>query len=99
VLKTLNDGKLIEIAKDEPEDQPKKSRAKKSKADKKDDEKPKRGRKKRTAEVMELDSDSEPEYVPRKTNSRRKIEEETVDPAVTNIEALAAAMRKNAGQG
>lgn len=70
-----------------------------SKADEKDDEKPKRGRKKRTTELMEVDSNSEPEYVPKKTRSRRNIEEKTVDPAVSNIEALAAAMRENAGGG
>lgn len=99
ILKILNDGKLIEVAKNEPEDPPKKSRAKMSKADEKDDEKPKRGRKKRTTELMEVDSNSEPEYVPKKTRGRRNIEEETVDPAVSNIEALAAAMRENAGGG
>lgn len=98
MLKTLNDGKLTETATNEPEDPPKKQRAKRPNADEKHDEKPKRGRKKRTAKVMEADSDSEPEYVSRKTVRTRNVEE-TVDPAVTNIEALATAIRKNAGGG
>ncbi|KAF2998242.1 hypothetical protein E8E13_005936 [Curvularia kusanoi] len=102
VVKTFEEGELVTVAKSEPEQKPKKARAKKSKVEDKDSveiEKPKRGRKKRAIEVVEAASDSEPEYVPKKTKSRKKVDEETADPAVCNIEALAAAMRENAGRG
>jgi hypothetical protein len=58
--------------------------------------KPKAKGKKRSSE--ELDEDSEPEYLPKKTRSRATPMEEVVDPTVARVQAMAEGLRTEAGK-
>lgn len=100
VLETLHIGKCVGVIKEETSAmKPKKARAEKPKVEDQDsaaDEAPKptRSRKKRPIEEVETSSDAEPEYVPRKSKSKKP-----VDPASAKIEATAAVMRDNVASG
>lgn len=105
VLDTIRTGELAVVAKIEPPTaKPKKVRTKKAKVETDDEAleeapKPKRSRKKRPVEDVDSASESEPDYVLKKSKSRSKPKEEPADSAVANIEAMAAAIRDNAALG
>ena len=103
VLDTLETGEVVEPPKlPEVAPKPKKSRAKKQKVADEDSEeeapkpKPKRKGKKRASE--EMDTASEPEYVPKKTRSRAAPMEDIIDPAVARIQAMAEGLRTEAAK-
>ena len=105
VLDTIRTGELAVVAKIEPPTaKPKKVRTKKAKVETDDEAleeapEPKHSRKKRPVEDVDSASESEPDYVPKKSKSRSKPKEEPADSAVANIEAMAAAIRDNAALG
>jgi len=96
VLDTLKTGEVMEPPKP-PTVVPKKSRKKQPAAevDEPVTPKPKRGKKRAAPVRSESDSESEPEYVLRKTRSRAV---EVVDPNVARIQAMAESMRAEAGR-
>jgi hypothetical protein len=105
VFETWRTGERVDVTKEgPPAAKPKKARVKKPKVEDQDSSagdapKPTRYRKKHPIKEVEASSDSEPEYVPKKSKSRSVPNEEPVEPvepAVARIEAMAAAIRDNA---